>query len=287
MYNYFTNINVLHAVLAFLAAQVAGTALAVGSAQLFPALAPYPDATFEVLRGAPNLLVILWFLYDMRKKRVDIGADFRNILRQITLGDMAAITAFNVLAGLFSIYGIIYAAVKFLPTDALSQMSGSNGLAGNTTLLGILFGAFVAVLLAPPAEEFIFRGVLFTRLQKILPLGVCMVLSSVLFAAIHFSISAVTTFLFALTLCVVVYKTKNIALAIVLHAINNGFVSLVQVAGELLSKPGKGDLSLAQISTQFYAIGLPCLLGAVGLAYYLIRKRGFLQLDRPFLTVQN
>lgn len=286
MYNYFTNINFLHAVIAFLVAQVVGSALAVGSVELFPALAQYPDATFEVLRGGPNLLVVLWFLYDMHKKQVDIGADFRNILRQITLGDMAAITIFNILAGLFSIYGIIYAAVSFMPSDALSQMSGSNGLAGSTTLVGLLIGGFVAVILAPPAEEFIFRGLLFIRLQKYLPLWGSMVLSSVLFAAIHFSISAVTTFLFALTLCVVVYKTQNIALAIVLHAINNGFVSLFQVASELFSKPGNDEMSLAQISTQFYSIGLPCLLGALVLAVYLIRKRGFLQLDKPFLTGQ-
>lgn len=287
MYNYFSNINFLLAVIVFVLAQVAGSALAVGFVELFPALAPYPDATFEVLRGAPNLLVILWFLYDMRRKRVDIGADFRIILRQISIGDIAAITVFNVLDGLFSIYGFIYAAVKFLPTDALSQMAGSNGLAGSTTLVGVLFGGFVAVMLAPPAEEFIFRGVLFTRFQKSLPLWVSMVLSSVLFGAIHFSISAVTTFLFALTLCIVVYKTRNIALAIVLHAINNGFVSLVQVLGELLSNSSKEALSLAQISAQFYAIGLPCLLGAVGLAVYLVIRRDFLRLDRPFLSSQT
>jgi hypothetical protein len=35
--------------------------------ELIPAIANYPDVGFEILRASPNILLILWFLYDMKK----------------------------------------------------------------------------------------------------------------------------------------------------------------------------------------------------------------------------
>lgn len=284
MYSYFIQLKFIKVFIIFVLAQLLGSGIAVGVMELFPSLSSYPDVGFELLRTSPNILLILWFLYDMKKKKVNIMADFQQIRKQIEMKDLFSILTFNILIGLFSIYAIIYCVVNFLPADAMGELSKSNGLTGQKTFAGILVAAGGAIFIAPFAEEFIFRGVLFTKFMKKLPIWTSMILSSVLFGAIHFSISAITTFLFAISLCIVFYKTKNIAIAIILHIFNNTFVSGMEIMSELFSKSSNEDMSLSVISTQFYTIGIPCLIVSILLAYYLIQKRDFLKLNKPFMV---
>ena len=284
MYSYFTQVNVIKVLIVFIIAQIAGSALAVGIMEFLPSAIHAPDFGFELLRAGPSILLILWFILDMRKNNVDIAQDFRMISQQIQWKDLLAILGFNVLIGLFSIYAIIYGVIHFLPADSLTNLSNANGISTQKTTLGVLFGAIGAIFFAPLAEEFIFRGFLFTKFQKKFSVWISIVLSSILFGAIHFSMSAITTFLFAVSLCIVFYKTKNLAIAIVLHILNNTLVSGLEVVNELFLKSGSQDLSITEISQQFYTVGLPCLLGSLLFAYYLIAKRDFLKLDKPFIV---
>lgn len=284
MYQYFTQSKVLTIVIVFLLAQVLGSVLAVGIIEVFPGLSKYPDAGFEILRGGPSLLLLIWFLYDFHKKGYSLADEFRAMRNHIALKDFFSILFFNILIGLFSVYAIIFAVVHFLPADQLDSMTQSNGLTGVSTLTGSIIGGIVAVFLAPLAEEFIFRGFLFTKLRVRLSIGVSMVISSILFAAIHFSISSITTFLFGLSLCIVFYKTRNLAIPILLHVFNNAIVSLIDIYSKMFVSSSSEDISLSVISKQFYEIGLPCLVVALALAYFLIAKRHFLKLDRPFIV---
>lgn len=286
MYQYFTQSNVLKIITVFILAQLLGSALAVGFMELMPMLSKYPDAGFEVLRGGPSALLIIWFLYDIHKKGFSFKKELQEMRNQIELKDFFSILFFNILIGLFSVYAIIFAVVNFLPADQLDSMTKSNGLTGQTTLVGTIIGGIVAVFFAPLAEEFIFRGFLFTKFQVKLSIWTSMILSSILFGAIHFSISSITTFLFGLSLCIVFYKTKNLAIPFVLHVLNNALVSVISIYTELFAPSNKEEISLSKISNQFYTVALPCFVIAIALAYYLIKKRHFLELDKPFLVEQ-
>lgn len=284
MREYFTKSKVLTIVIVFILAQVLGSALAVGCIEVLPSLSKYPDAGFEILRGGPNLVLIIWFLYDFHKKGYSLVDEFKAMRNKIELKDFFSILLFNILIGLFSVYAIIFAVVNFMPADQLDSMSKSNGISGISTLTGSIIGGVVAVFLAPLAEEFIFRGFLFTKFQTKLSVWVSMIICSVLFGAIHFSISAITTFLFSLSLCIVFYKTKNLAIPILLHVLNNAFVSILSISSKMFISSSSEEISLNGISKQFYEIGLPCLAVSLVLAYFLIKKRQFLQLDKPFIV---
>lgn len=284
MYQYFTQSKVLSIVIVFILAQLLGTALAVGFMEVLPGLSKYPDAGFEILRGGPSLLLIIWFLYDFHKKDISLLNEFKEIRKHIELKDFLAILVFNILIGLFSVYAIIYGIVHFLPADQLDSMSKSNGLTGQTTLTGTIIGGIVAVFLAPLAEEFIFRGFLFTKFKVKFSIWISMIISSILFGAIHFSISSITTFLFGLSLCIVFYKTKNLAIPILLHVLNNAIVSIISIYSKMFISTSSDDLSLEKISQDFYKIALPCFVISLALAYFLIKKRHFLQLDKSFIV---
>lgn len=288
MYQYFTQVRVMPVVIAFILAQIIGSAMAIGIIEVFPSLSAYPDLGFEILRTIPNILVILWFLYDMRKHRVDVRKDISTFRSQIAFQDLLALFVFNIAIGLFSVYAILYGAIALFPEQIMAGLSESNGLAKTTTLWGTLFGSISAVFCAPIAEEFIFRGFLFTKLRMRFSMGVAIVCSSLLFSAIHFSLSFVTTFLFAIILCIVFYKTKNIVIPIVLHMLNNSLVSIFSLWGAVWGGKEISDtLNISQISFQFYAIGLPCFFIAIVVAYFLIQKRKFLQLGTPFLKEKS
>lgn len=284
MNKYFIQSKIITIVVVFVLAQLLGSALAVSIIEIFPNLSKFPDAGFEVLRGGPSLLLIIWFLFDFQKKGFSLIDEFKTIRTQIGLKDLFSILLFNILMGLFSVYTIIFVVINFLPADQLESMTKSNGLTGVTTLTGSIIGGVVAVFLAPLAEEFIFRGFLFAKFQTKLSIWASMIFSSVLFGAIHFSISSITTFIFGMCLCIIFYKTNNLAIPIVIHILNNAIVSTIDIYSKIFLPSSSDDISLTKISEQFYEIAIPCLIISIVLAYYLIKKRRLLKLDEKFMV---
>ena len=78
------------------------------------------------------------------------------------------------------------------------------------------------VLVTPLVEEMLFRGVLFGKLQKYLPVGVSAVLVSAVFAALHGPWNvALDVFVLSLVLCWLRLRTHNIWAGVVVHVIKN------------------------------------------------------------------
>ena len=85
-------------------------------------------------------------------------------------------------------------------------------------ILTMMFG----VLLAPAAEEFIFRGYIYGTLKKYTGLVPALVFTSLLFAAIHVNLSSLPG-LFVLAVCLTVaYETTgSLLVAMAMHALFN------------------------------------------------------------------
>ena len=79
--------------------------------------------------------------------------------------------------------------------------------------------AFVTfVVLAPLAEELLFRGYLFGNLRRILPFGVAALITSALFGFIHFQWNVgIDVFILSLVLCYLREKTQRLWPSVVLH----------------------------------------------------------------------
>ena len=84
-------------------------------------------------------------------------------------------------------------------------------------ILGVLSTIFVS----PICEELLFRGVILNRLKLIVPTSFAIIISSILFGALHSYGNIISAFVFGVCMCIIYLKTKNILTCILAHFINN------------------------------------------------------------------
>jgi membrane protease YdiL (CAAX protease family) len=102
--------------------------------------------------------------------------------------------------------------------------------------------AFLATFSAPIVEELIYRGILFSALQRAAGVLWAVLIVTGLFAGVHFFQywgSPGTIFLIcslSLILTLIRYRTKSLLPCIILHTLINGLQSLLLVLAALLSK---------------------------------------------------
>lgn len=86
-----------------------------------------------------------------------------------------------------------------------------------------LLAFFSLVILAPVAEEVIFRGYLFGKMRKHAPLWVVIVITSLLFALVHFQGNVgVDVFALGIVLCLLRVVSGSLWPSILLHMLKNG-----------------------------------------------------------------
>ncbi|WP_405277604.1 CPBP family intramembrane glutamic endopeptidase [Methanobrevibacter sp.] len=113
--------------------------------------------------------------------------------------------------------------MKFLAGFYVPSMS----LTGSLPILGIFVST---VIISPIAEELIFRGVLLNRLKLITPTLFAVLVSSLLFGALHSFGSIISAFVFAICMAILYLKTENICVAILAHFLNNLFAEIIRYA---------------------------------------------------------
>jgi membrane protease YdiL (CAAX protease family) len=87
-----------------------------------------------------------------------------------------------------------------------------------------LYLLFLAVVLAPIAEEILFRGILLRGLQRRFGASAAVFLTSVLFALIHMHLPALAPiFVLSIGLCLACLYTRSLLIPILMHALFNAF----------------------------------------------------------------
>ena len=103
------------------------------------------------------------------------------------------------------------------PQDNLPDQLGAN----ESTLLAVITGVFV-IAIAPPVEEFFFRGFLFQSLRNSWGPALGAIGSAVIFSAIHLQLDKfVQLVILGIALAFVFQKTDSLWPCIMLHALNN------------------------------------------------------------------
>ena len=83
-------------------------------------------------------------------------------------------------------------------------------------------------ILAPVGEEFLFRGVIFGRLSKIMPWFVAALLSAILFALYHGNLpQGIYAFIMGLIFAFAMKKTDNMYVPMILHSAANLFITFI------------------------------------------------------------
>ena len=180
----------------------------------------------------PNLVIILisqlvfaicaYFLIK-RKKRID-GSNY--IKDRGFLADSWKMIIIGLgTAGFGNI--LISLLVVALGDNALVNQSidmVSNGIAANSPMEKVL-QLFILVVLAPIVEEYLFRGYLFTELNKIFKSGLAIFINGLLFGLYHMNLlQGINALFLGMVLALVYYSRKNIKDSILVHMANNGIV---------------------------------------------------------------
>jgi membrane protease YdiL (CAAX protease family) len=126
----------------------------------------------------------------------------------------------------FIVYLIITAillitAIRFIPGFPADQAQDI-GFRGLTNQMGYFLAFTTLVIVAPIAEETLFRGYLYGKLRGSVPIWVAMIATSIVFGAVHGQWNvALDTFALSMVMCCLREITGSIWAGILLHMIKN------------------------------------------------------------------
>lgn len=165
-----------------------------------------------------NLIVLLFFVFKLKDFTSELKLDASNIFSAVSFWEILVIVMLNI----FFSYGMLYLSdyiVHSIPSESylsflIPAKSIGGGLAGVLSLLSV-------ILISPPVEELLFRGIFLNKMNMIVPVTFAVLISSLLFASLHSFGGIVSAFVFGICMALLYLKTDNILVPILAHFINN------------------------------------------------------------------
>lgn len=174
------------------------------------------QATDQVLQNAMLMIIIggilfllaLWLVFVVRKKKFFQGIYLKKIKVKGILPIILIGASFNLV-----ISGVM-AMIPFPKSWIDSYVESYSTTEGGNVIIAII----ATVLFAPIVEEVIFRGLVYTRLKRGMPIAVATVLSSIIFGLMHGDlIWGSYAFVLGLALVWIFEKFKSITASILVH----------------------------------------------------------------------
>ena len=158
---------------------------------------------------------------------------------------------------------------EFVQSSINALKEGSNYSSSGLTsqIIQYLLLMIVLVVVAPITEEFIFRGVLMHRWAVKWGAFWSVILSSLLFGAVHLDAFWFSRAVGSIFIALFYIQTKNLLVPIILHALNNGlaFVDL------LFNNLNVNTAQIINITHQYLWHGLVNILLAIPILIYFIK----------------
>lgn len=169
-----------------------------------------------VSTAAYGIVVLLWYkLAFVKKYTAEKKADFKkNVLNGKVIGSLVIAAV-----GCYCLDILVATLVGVLSPESMENF---NNLMGSA-LSGNEFMAFLSVvILAPIAEEILFRGIIFRMLSKHWSEVAAIIVSAVLFGLYHMNLlQTIYVLPIGLLLGYTAYKCKSVLPCILIHMINN------------------------------------------------------------------
>jgi membrane protease YdiL (CAAX protease family) len=169
-------------------------------------------------QGATWMLMFIFFWLHGLRLSEGLGLWNRHLLRSLVLALCLIIVLLPVTYGLQAVSVTLMEKIGWTPKDeaAVTLVSGA------TSHASAIYLGFFAVVLAPVAEEFIFRGVLFPFIKQLGYPKIAWIGVSLLFALIHVAPAYfIPLFVLALALTWLYEKTNTLLAPIFAHALFN------------------------------------------------------------------
>ena len=161
------------------------------------------------------IFIIFYFIFKLRAEIFSVKDDIPEAFSPDIFKTVLAVVILNI----FFSYGMLYLSnsiLDFVPSVNLF----------NSFLTGSLIAT---IFISPISEELIFRGVFLNRLQLAVPVVFAVLISSLLFAALHSFGSIFSAFIFGVCIAILYLKTDNIFVPIFAHFLNNLFAEIIVV----------------------------------------------------------
>lgn len=187
--------------------------------------------TFSLISGMLTLLVVLVF-YCIRRKKLSEALWLRRVPAS-TLWEGVALAP-----GLYLMVTVVLAALPEKWIESYDEASSGLDTGG---ALGVL----AVVLVAPVVEEFIFRGLIMTRLSRALPGWLSILLSAAIFGICHgHPVWFAYAFLLGVVFGLMDWRAGSIWPSILGHITFNAFGQLITLLPETESGIGEGIVLL-------------------------------------------
>ncbi len=203
---------------------------------------PYEEAMAMIQDGTGNatslglliaaVLILLTYFIIEKVKKTSIVKETemkKASTKQILL------TVIGAVGGMFFLNFIL--SLLPIPEELLNGLE--NGMS-NITTSSLILGLLSNSLFVPILEEVVFRGYIFTRLNKAMPSIVAAIISSVVFGLCHGQLLwAAWAFVVGMIICIVRIKSGSIIPGMIFHIIMNTFATVTGYTGilEKISDP--------------------------------------------------
>jgi membrane protease YdiL (CAAX protease family) len=159
---------------------------------------------------------------------IALGLLFRRPSHAVRVLGLNRPIAAKIIFGLFSLLMLLDQVLRNVLGGGGSTEPGGGLSAGDAGLWGLAFGVVSACMLAPLAEELLYRGVLFQSFRNRLGVLPAAILSSAIFSVLHiydgYGLASVGVFGFS---CALLYAaTGSIGAAIALHMLYNTAIKI-------------------------------------------------------------
>jgi membrane protease YdiL (CAAX protease family) len=176
----------------------------------------------------PALLILLDGAARMLPPLIALGLLFRRPSHAVRSLGLARLPDIGAVAGLFALLiGVDQLLRLVVGSDAATDPGGGLSL-GDAGSWGLAYSVVSACLLAPLAEELLYRGVLFRSLGNRLGVPFAAVLSSGVFAILHFynGYGLLSVGIFGLACAFLYAATGSLSSSILLHVLYNSAIKI-------------------------------------------------------------
>jgi uncharacterized protein len=244
-------------------------------------LDPTDPVLFPILYTLFFVLLCLWELKQFDQLRINP----RHVIGRLSaqqrwlpvIGLVIVVLMFSMGAFLLSFYVLSFTAPGFVES-VLKSENLQVGAEGSTLLYNILT-VLVVVVVAPLAEEFIFRGILLNRWAAKWGIRPGLVLSALVFGILHANV--VGLFVFGLVMGLLYVRTRTLWVPIACHAFNNAIALSLGLLPDDAST--QAATVLEQLRSQGWMGGFLLVLSAPLLVWFLHRNWPDRHASTPYL----
>ena len=162
-----------------------------------------------------------WFIKRQRVTREDLGIHRLPLWKDILMAP-AGLVVYLILSGL-----LMLIAGALVPSFNANQQQAT-GFAGLGQQYELILAFITLVVIAPVAEEILFRGYLFNKLRKYVPVWAAILATSILFGFIHGAWNlAIDTFALSVVLCWLRLNTGSLWASMLLHMTKNAIAFFI------------------------------------------------------------